>query len=252
MNKEDQIELVEKYIEKTTTEAEVKDFEKLLLEEESFRDLYHNMKAHITAIRNVSRKELLEDLKKIEGQLPDVKIAKPQRKIKWIGWSIAAAACMAGMIWAIGFLIPDHGNQFDKIYALEFEPYRNIVTAYNRSGDIAITIKEQALSEYTLGNFKKAIEKFLEIKVSDRDAVIHFYLGNAYMATGKINEARDNFSQVLSQDSLFIDQTKWYLALSYIKSHNINLARVSLNELTNHESAYKTKAEELLHTFKSN
>jgi tetratricopeptide (TPR) repeat protein len=252
MNREYQMELVEKYIEKTATDEEVKEFEKLMREDEALKEFYLRMKSHIISIQNVARKEMLNELKSIEEKLPELKLEKPTRRVRWIGWTIAAAACVAGMIWTIGFLIPDRATKYDRIYLSYYEPYRNLVTAYNRSGDSAVTIKEQALNNYTQGDYNKAIEKLQHIKYSDQDAVIHFYLANAYMATGKMKEAQDNFLKVLSGDTLFIDQTKWFLALSYMKSNKLNETREFLSELTNHENAYKTKAKEMLNIINSN
>jgi tetratricopeptide (TPR) repeat protein len=211
------------------------------------------MKAQIAAIKNAGRKEFLDELKRIDSQLPEVQLSKPfpKGKIKWIGWSIAAAACMTGMIWLVSYLRPEHVKSSDQIYAVYYQPYRNLITSYNRSDEKAVTLKEQAMISYTEGDYAKAIEKFKEIKASEQDAAIHFYMANASMATGKMEEAQTNFLWVLKADILFIDQTKWFLALSYIKTNQLNEAKKLLFELTNHENAYKTRATEILNTIQT-
>jgi hypothetical protein len=250
MDNEQQIELIEKYLEKTATEQEVKEFGKLHSENEDFRNLYKITQAEIAAIKNTARKEFLDELKRIDSKLPEIKLSRPfpQRKVKWIGWSIAAAACMTGMILLVTYLRPDNAKNEDQIYAVYYQPYRNLITSYNRSDEKATTLKEQAMSSYTEGNYNKAIEQFMEIKASEQDAAIHFYLANAYMATGKMDEARANFLWVLKADILFVDQTKWFLALSYIKTNQLNEAKKLLFELTNHENAYKKRATEIFNT----
>ena len=253
MDNEQQIELIEKYLEKTVTEQEVKEFEKLHSEDEYFRDLYKITKAEIEAIKNTARKEFLDELKRIDSNLPEIKLSTPfpKRKMKWIGWSIAAAACMTGMILLVTYLRPDNTKKTDQIYAIYYQPYRNLITSYNRSDEKATTLKEQAMSSYTEGDYNKAIEKFKEIKAPEQDAAIHFYIANAYMATGKMDEARTNFLWVLKADILFVDQTKWFLALSYIKSNQLSEAKKLLFDLTNHENAYKARATEILNTIQT-
>ena len=254
MNKEyDHIELIEKYIEKRITDEELKEFEKLFSEDRSFQDLYKTMTAHIAGIKNSARKGLLNDLKKLDDQLPEVPLKGPlQRKgiSRWIGWSLAAA-CVAGIIWVISTFAPDNNKRFDNIYVTYYKPYRNVVVSYNRSGDIAGSLKEEAFSSYAQGDYAKAIEKFQEINNSDKDAVIHFYLANAYMAAGKMSKAQENFRLVLTNDSIFMDQTKWFLALTYLKCNKPNKASELLKELVNHENAYKTKATEIISLIKS-
>jgi hypothetical protein len=63
-----------------------------------------------------------------------------------------------------------------------------------------------------------------------------------------MEEARTNFLWVLKADIIFVDQTKWFLALSYIKTNQLTEAKKLLYELTNHENAYKTRASEILNT----
>jgi tetratricopeptide (TPR) repeat protein len=211
------------------------------------------MAAHIAGIKNSARKELLTDLKKLDDQLPELPLKeRMQRKSisRWIGWSLAAA-CVAGIIWAISTFAPDNNKRFDNIYVTYYKPYRNVVVSYNRSGDKAGSLKEEAFSKYAQGDYVKAIKKFQEINNNDKDAVIHFYLANAYMAIGEMNKAQANFRFVLTNDSIFMDQTKWFLALTYLKCNKPNKASELLKELVNHENAYKTKATEIISLIKS-
>jgi tetratricopeptide (TPR) repeat protein len=254
MKKEvDHIELIEKYIEKRTTDEELKEFNRLLSEDSSFQDLYKTMAAHIAGIKNSARKGLLNDLKKFDDKLPEVPLKKPLRRkgvSRWIGWSVAAA-CAAGIIWAIITFTPNNNKRFDNIYTAYYKPYRNVVVSYNRSGDKAGSLKEEAFSKYAQGDYAQAIEKFQEINNKNQDAVIHFYLANAYMASGKMSKAQENFRLVLANnDSLFKDQTKWFLALSYLKCNRTNKATELLKELINHKNTYKTKATEIISLIK--
>ena len=71
------------------------------------------------------------------------------------------------------------------------------------------------------------------------------------MAIGEMNKAQANFRFVLTNDSIFMDQTKWFLALTYLKCNKPNKASELLKELVNHENAYKTKATEIISLIKS-
>jgi hypothetical protein len=254
MDNEQYIELIEKYVDKTATLDEAKEFEKLHQEDAAFRELYKNIQANIAAIKNIARKEFLNELKRIDSQLPEINLKKntTQHKVKWIGWTLAAAACLTGLILLTNYLRPNQTNKlYEQTYAVYYQPYRNLISSYNRSDEKTTTLKEQAMNSYTVGDYAKTIELLKEIKPTDQDAAYHFYLANAYMAVGKIDEARENFLWVLKADILFIDQTKWFLALSYIKTNQIDEAKKFLNDLINHENVYKNRAIEILNTYKS-
>ena len=62
-NEEHQIELIEKFIKKNTTDKEVEEFDKLISEDRSFQYLYKEMSVLIPGIENSARKSLLNDLK---------------------------------------------------------------------------------------------------------------------------------------------------------------------------------------------
>jgi len=253
MNKEaNQIELIEKYLRKNVTDEEAEEFRKLSSADPSFRELYKHMEVLIPGIENSARSSLLNDLKEIESRQPEIlsksgSISKP--KIRLIGWSVAVAACIAGVVIAVTMLTPGN-NRYDQIYGQYYKPYNSLTLAGTRSANSTNPLREEAFESYNNGDYQKAAGKFEQLEKNTNDVESLFYLANAYMATGKLEKAEMYFNEVLTHESLFTDQAKWYLALCYLKMNQPDKARKELKELINYRNDYTKSAEDVLYLVK--
>ncbi len=253
MNKKaHQIELIEKFIGKNATEKEAEEFDKLISENQSFQNLYKEMAAIIPGIENSARKSLLNNLKEFDAGLPEIQahsIIHPKRKIRWIAWSAAVAACLVGLVLSIT-LINSGNNKYNEIYSQYYKPYNSLTIANDRSTDITDPIKTEAFGRYATGDYAKAIEQLEKLNTTGQDTEILFYLASAYMATGQMAKAEENFNLVLTKESLFSDQARWYLALCYLKTNQPDKAREKLKELTNYNNTCTKNAKEILYLVK--
>ena len=125
-----------------------------------------------------------------------------------------------------------------------------MVVSNSRSDEKAPTLKELAYQSYSEGNYAKAISQLEELKKTNREVEIAFFLANSYMATGQLPKAEENFTVVLTQESLLTDQAKWYLALCYLKTNQLDKAKAKFNELANYDNAYMKNAKEILYLVK--
>jgi tetratricopeptide (TPR) repeat protein len=243
-----QIELIEKYISQNITKEETEEFEKLISEDSSFIKLYEEMKLLVTGIENSARKSLLTDLKELDAKLPEIqlkKISLSHKRTRWIGWSSALAACVVGVVITINLFTSKESN-YSELYNRYYQTYSSLADANNRSGDKTPSVKDEALLSYSRGNYAEAIEKLSPLGVTN-DIEVKFYLANAYMATGQITKAEENFKQVLNHESLFTDQATWYLALCYLKMNQKDKAKTTLSKLVNNSNIYMENAKEILH-----
>lgn len=78
------------------------------------------------------------------------------------------------------------------------------------------------LTEYEEASFYGAI-RFLTISVGDdnQNFTAWLYLGISYLETDSLLKASKGFNIIVNdQNNLFIEQAKWYLALTYIKAND--------------------------------
>jgi len=254
MNKEEYyLELIEKQFENTLTTEEVEEFTKLSSDDSNFLSLYKNMQVIIAGVKNSGRNTLLAGLKKTEEQLPKIETGKGHsiRGIRWIVLA-AAAACITGIIVIIGLVTTNKTNNYDRIYSDFYKPYSNLALSNYRSNDKTgpATVKEDAYKSYAEGNYTRAIGQFEQLKETNRDNEVLFFLANSYMAVGQFSKAEDNFNLVLTKESLLSDQAKWFLGLCYLKTNQHDKAKAEFTELTNYENAYMKNAKEILHLMK--
>ena len=249
MGKEhDDIIRIEKYLEKKLTVEELQEFERRKSEDPVLEKQVEEMRLLIEGIKNTAREHILDDLKKLEETLPEVTVKKRiplRRNLIRIGWGLAAA-CIAGIIAVSVFVNPVNNHTYETLYNEYFTPYPNVIEATKRSEYHNLTLKEEAFYEYDLGNYATAIEKFSVINEKEKDATLLFYLGNAYMAIGKTEDAIHNFKLIGDSDHKFQNQAKWYLCLAYLKNGQIEEVKNILGELKLSNSAYREKANMLL------
>jgi len=74
-----------------------------------------------------------------------------------------------------------------------------------------------------------------------------FYLAISMMELNDIPKAIENLKVVTAdQSNLFTDQAGWYLALCYIKTDNLSMARSTLKTISGSQSYFNDKAVDLL------
>ena len=79
----------------------------------------------------------------------------------------------------------------------------------------------------------------------------NLYSGISLMETEKYLKASKSFQTIITNNNnLFIEQSKWYLAMCYIRMNNTNKAKTILNELVNEDSFYKKPARKVLKELK--
>ena len=253
-NLEYQTELIEKYITKNISYDEKVEFDQLLSDDTEFKKLYNELDVLITGIKSSARKSMTHRLKELESTLPEIEIKKSgisKRTISWIGTAIAAA-CMVGILWTVGVFSPENSVSYAAIYSDYYKPYPNVVVSNNRGENKTLTAKEDAFLSYDEGDYNAAIGKFSTLYKESPDPIILFYLANAYMANGQMQNAQQYFLKVLENGTVFIDQSKWLLAISYLKSNEPEKGRELLDELKSYNNAYKQNASDILKLIKTN
>jgi tetratricopeptide (TPR) repeat protein len=238
-------ELIQKYFGKDLTDAEKHEVEYRLKEDQAFKDLELEHRKYLTAIRRSHLQDKLVQLKTLEAALPSPGTEAtviPLRR-NWIPMSIAA-----GLVAVVGFWyfsMRDTRPLNEKLFAANFEAFDSPGSGLTRGGDSKVSIKDQAYEAYDAGQYEIAANLFEQVLGEKDDAIVHLCLSNAYLATGKTDQAEKVLQHVLHDHVDLVTQAKWYLALTYLKQGNLERTRSVLWEISK-SSTYGNKAKQLL------
>ncbi len=224
--------LTEKYFSNRLTDAEFRELEALLETDAAFRkEFYRELELQQT-IANEKHLPLKNRLQQLDK--------KSAGKNHWYLYAAAVAALIA-----IGSLFYNVQPDYQELYAVHFEPYPNIIspTVRNASEDPM----EKAFSYYNNRKFKEAIEAFEALHNNHQASYANFYYAMSLMADNQVEKAIN----VLENPNWEIPdklqrQTDWYLALSYLKIENKEVATLYLEKVIRAGGAMATQAKKLL------
>lgn len=195
-------------------------------------DFNKNIKQAITA---EERKRLKSDLQSLEASLYTSKNSKTN-------WLMVASI---SLLLSLGgyFYVFNQSVSPEKLYAQNFEPYRNVVQPIVR-GEESNDKKTIAFSYYEQKNYKKAIELFNDLsskKILDNNT-LSFYKANAFLELKQPQKAIDLLMPLTeNSNSKWQKESLWYLALASLQKEDVESAKKYLLELKN-TSNFKTEA----------
>ncbi len=148
------------------------------------------------------------------------------------------------LIIALVFLFTPRDKQYEELFAAHFTPYPNIVSPVQRSEDTT----RSAWTLYEQGMYEQAAEYFKMETAGDPGNVSYqFYAGISLLASDKPSQAIDLLQKVEKADTTkFNVQAEWYLGLAYLKSGKINKARSTFKELAAAGNEYAARANQIL------
>jgi tetratricopeptide (TPR) repeat protein len=237
---QENLDIVDRYLEGNLSEQERTAFEARLLHDESLQQQVADMKLLRAGIIHASRKLALQDLKTLENTLPPV--SKNGLSLWYNTWLQAAAVLLIGLVTYA--LWPNTVDE-QELFASHFEVYPNIIMPTVR-GEMAndSTLKALAFRAYDQKQYEEA--SLLFNRIDNKDVNILFYLGNCYLANNQAEKALPLFEKVLSEYEVFDEQAEWYIAVSYLKLEERGRASEALKKVVAGNSAYKEKAQTIL------
>jgi len=166
------------------------------------------------------------------------KLEKTNKIIKKMKrYQIFITLCLILLILSISIHLHSHFNEHN---------YSNYYDNYYKKSDITIVGTTRSLSNneniiyngtilYEDGKYEKALETFKK----DNNINTNFYLGITNMELGNYEESVKNFSVIIKEDSIFVDQSDWLLSLCYIKLNKKVDAILILSKIANDKNHYK-------------
>ncbi len=244
------IDLIQRYLDRSLTESEKKNLEERLKNEPALKTMYLEHQQLIKGIRYSYLQQRLQQLRALENVLPEIKGEEKKGKQVWLVtyWkqAVAVAACL--VIGVVAYTLWNKPASAEQLYAQYFTPYPNVIEPIVRSGNETLTKRTEAFAAYEAGEYEKAAAFFTELLKEKEEAGMLLLLGNANLKLGRTADARSNFVKLIHDYNDYDNIGKWYLALSYLKDGDLQTAQVLLQEISNSEYSYAARAKKILKT----
>ncbi len=235
--------LIEKYLLNTLSKEERVLFDKLYLEDDSFKvevEFQQDLKKAITKKDQEDFKKLIESIENNVSEIQNKNNIKSFYK-----WFIAASLIL---FFGITFFV-QFKNQYNPevIFEENFIPYKNVIYPINRGAETnGQDLKILAFLAYEKGNYSKAVDLFTELYEQTNEPYYLFYKANALLKMDKAEEAIPVLKEHLKSKDTLKDKSNWYLALAYIKVADTKKAKELLNRISEKELYNYKKAKKIL------
>lgn len=221
------------------------DFEKQLKSDPDLQSQADTYNALPGGIRYHARMEAWQQIGKLEAEAAseDMGTIPSSRKI-WPYWAVAASIAL--VFCSVVYLFFNPFNSDKRLFEENFTPYPVLAGAPTRGDNDLQALQENAFAAYSNGNYGEAIPSFEKKGAQEEDPLALFYLGNAYLATGRNQDAILAFEKVLTYPTALVPQARWYLGLSYLANGDDEQARLAFEELAAGSSSYSMKAKNII------
>jgi len=220
-------ELIERYLEGSLSSDELEQFEQLKANDPNFRK---EVAFHLGLEKAISEENRMEFKNKLKGFEKSSPLKKGSTKSWWAAAAVLLLAASSYFLWLQG--TPSN----EKLFAQNFEPYRNIEQPIVRgdqgqSSGSETDLKTAAFMAYESGDFKEAISLFSELFTTKNESYALFYGANAHLAEGHSVKGIALLTQYLENPGRLKDKAQWYLALAYLKEGNLSEVRERLQKI---------------------
>lgn len=253
------MELAEQFIKGTISEQEKAKLADRFDHDQEFNTLIQDMDSLIDGIKYTGSKSTIEEkiltlkrfAEKTDEPEPDLKAEGKVvhlfgRQVTPNQFRYLVAATVLFFAATIFVVVQqlNLGPQSD-LYAQYFEPFDSPGSGLTRSGVNGVSVKVEAYEAYDAGDYALATDLFEKSLLEKDEAIVRLCLANAYMAMNKFDKAETNLLYMLKEYTDLVTQTKWYLALTYVKQNKLERARATLWEISD-SSTYGEKAKKVL------
>ncbi|MBR9920357.1 MAG: tetratricopeptide repeat protein [Bacteroidetes bacterium] len=236
MEPEKKYELIEKHLAGTLSETEENAFRRML---ESEPGLANEVKLHqrldqvLAGDRIHAFREKLKQTDRAWKKPEEAKKMYIRRKPKRSQLAIAATIVLL-LAASLYLLLKPGSDGTDSLYAANFAPYEMVLNQRGAADESPRKqLEAQAVSAYENQQFDQAAQAFASLQeIAPNEDPFQFYYCLSVLASGQPDKAIPGL-ELLSEDSnsLFQEQSRWYLALAYLKNGQLEQAKSSLAQI---------------------
>ncbi|MEM7369038.1 MAG: tetratricopeptide repeat protein [Bacteroidota bacterium] len=224
--------------------------------EERFRQAPELMEALKNEIRYqyiIQESGLKEQKTQMDARFKDLYQKENIRLLQRRRYLMAAAAVVLLLVIAIPFLLNRNPQvPLPDLYAQHFERPRDpapLPRAEDPPASYQDSLWQAAAKEFSQANHQATIDILNLIKQDPEETSsgkASFYLGVVYLQMNQTDQAIALFNQV-SSTSNYLDQTRWYRALTYMVMNDREKSRSAIQELIDSGQSFKhEQAKEIL------
>ncbi len=239
-------ELIDRYLSKSMTAIEVKDFENLLKTDTTLHAEYVKSIAARKFIEEAGRLELREKFDVFESEeLTGEKAIIPL----WFKRTMATAAVFI-VLFGLYQVVFNSTISSDAVFESYFETYK--APSVERNSETTLdTNLQSAMKAYEAKSYEEALQFF--DKLEDKtNYVANFYKGLSYLSSKDPNykQALQSFEIVLQTDNDYNQQALWYNGLTLLKLKETDKAlkvfqKIKETTSYNHEKAVEIVAKNI-------
>lgn len=225
--------LIELYFSNNLSEVQLLEFKTLYENNLEFKQEVD----FLIDLKSVSEKEDDAEFKKqLATYESEFSNSRKSLLAKWLK-PLTAVAALLVIALSINLMFKNEINE-DQLFKIYFEPSKNVSVPIVRAEDNE-TIESKAFIAYTETNYEKAFSLFENAFKKTKNPELLFYEGNALLALGQTEEAIKKFEEHISYSDELTNRSHWYLALAYLKSKNIEEAKLELQTLIDSGENFK-------------
>ena len=168
--------------------------------------------------------------------------------MSWKVQSIAASIAIFLLVGASFFFNMTNSSTNENLFEQYYSTQNSILTVRSSSTDLSPV--NDGMKYFDQQNFEKALNAF---ELAPDNVVAKLYSGFSYMELKQFDQAIVEFKEIVNKkDNLFIDQAEWNLGLCYIITNNTDQAKEVLTRITNSNTIYNIRAQQLLEDMGNN
>lgn len=193
-------------------------------------------------LRSDKGKEIADSIKAAEQSYFN---EKPFGLTKILKYITVAAIFIAGL-----FLVIEYNQRSDteQLYAT-YKNWEELPSLTLRDQNSDLTAIEQQFRAENYEESLRLLNTYILHNDQEANPQLLMYVGISQLEVHKNTAAKDTFMQLLDSKTLDADKAHWYLALSYLKSQDVEKAKAELTLLLEKPTNFKNKeAKELLST----
>jgi len=169
--------------------------------------------------------------------------------MSWKVQSIAASIAIFLLVGASFLFNMNDSMTNEEIFGQYYTTENSILTVRSNTAAEYSPVND-GLKYFDQQNYEKALYAF---ELAPENVVAKLYAGFSYMELQQYDQAIEKFKNIIDQkDNLFIDQAEWNLGLCYIITNNTDQAKEILAQITNSNTIYNIRAQQLLEDMGNN